>query len=74
MVYLAGQSSVHHARPEGCVSYAEVMVGCGPYIEQRLDTRGVLGGLAACQHSAETAIHCGSRTILEYLKLWWRCS
>jgi hypothetical protein len=46
--HLAGQSSAHRARPGECVSYAEVVVGSGPYVEQRLDSRGVLGGLVTC--------------------------
>jgi hypothetical protein len=44
-IYLAGQSSAHHARPRECMSDAEVAVGCGTYVEQGLDTRRVLGGL-----------------------------
>jgi hypothetical protein len=51
--YLAGQSSAHRARPGECVSYVEVMVGPGrPYVEQRLDSRGVLSGLVTCQFYA----------------------
>jgi hypothetical protein len=47
-IYLAALSSVHLARPGYCVSWAEVLVGCGSYVEQGLDTGGVLGGLKAC--------------------------
>jgi hypothetical protein len=46
--YPAGQSSVHLARPGECVSCAEVIVGWCSYVEQGLDTRGVLGGLYTC--------------------------
>jgi hypothetical protein len=66
--HLVGQSSAHHARPVQCVSYAEVMVGSGPYVEQRLDTRGVLGGLftrQVCRSRSETHV---SYTILECWK------
>lgn len=45
--YLAGQSSVHLARPGDCVSWTEVLVGCGSYVKQGLDTGGVLGRLKA---------------------------
>jgi hypothetical protein len=46
--YPAGQSSVHRARPRDCVSYWKGMVGWCSYVEQRLNTRGVLSGLCAC--------------------------
>lgn len=43
--YLVVQSSELRAPPRDCVSHAEVIGGCISHIEQRLDTRRVLGGL-----------------------------
>jgi hypothetical protein len=60
---------VHRARPRECVSCAEVLVGCGSYVEQRLNTRRVLGGLQACQYCTMKAADCAVHTILKYRKL-----
>jgi hypothetical protein len=55
------------------VSYAEVVMGSGPYVEQRLDSRGVLGGLEMSVSYFGPSKHTG-RTILEYWEGWWACS
>jgi hypothetical protein len=45
LLYLAERSSVLRARPGVCVSCIWVEVGWGAYVKQRLNSRGVLGGL-----------------------------
>jgi hypothetical protein len=55
------------------VSYAEVVMGSGPYVEQRLDSRGVLGGLEMSVSCFGPSKHTG-RTILECWEGRWACS
>lgn len=41
------------------------MVGCGSYVEQRLNTRGVLSGLVTGQQCAASFFEYANHTILE---------